>query len=385
MEKEMKEFLAAVDEKMAAQKAANEAALEAVKKENQKLQDEINQKAEDLAKEGKSLAEIKAEVDGMIAKAGKLGGGDAEPKASFADLEKHFGAAIAENMDAIKNVFKTKGMALEHKVVGDMTTAGNHTGNVAITQFNRPPLLFPQFRHMRSIINVVPSSTLQVDYPREKSPDGEGSFGPQTEGNAKAQMDFDTEMISLTLDYEAAFCTIGRQNLDNVPWVQSYLTRKLSENFYRREDVKTLNFLYSLATSSASAATVVAEAIIDMIAEVDQNGFGSNGILTTPAKWAEILKTKPSDYSVPGGVSFDTNGNVMIGGLPLFKHQNVTAGDIFVGDWNSLYIVQGGSFAIRSSDQHSDNFTKNKVTFLAEAPIGIAFEAPKAIVKKRMS
>jgi HK97 family phage major capsid protein len=191
-------------------------------------------------------------------------------------------------------------------------------------------------------------------------------------------------MIALTLDYEAAFATISRQNLTNVPWVQNYLQRKLSEKFYRREDVKVLNFLYSLATAASTSKTVVAEAIIEMIAQVDDNGYGSNGILTTPSKWAEILLTKPSDYSVPGGVGIDTNGNVTIGGLPLLKHQNVTAGDIFVGDWNALYIVQGGAFSIRTSEHHSDNFTKNKVTFLAEAPIGVAFEAPKAIVKKRL-
>jgi HK97 family phage major capsid protein len=119
-----------------------------------------------------------------------------------------------------------------------------------------------------------------------------------------------------------------------------------------------------------------------MIAQVDTEGYMANGILTTPAHWAAILKTKPSDYSIPGGMSIDLNGNVLIGGLPLFKHQNVTAGNIYVGDMSSIYIVQGDTFAIRSSDQHSDNFTKNKVTFLAEAPIGVAIEAPRAIVKK---
>jgi HK97 family phage major capsid protein len=189
-------------------------------------------------------------------------------------------------------------------------------------------------------------------------------------------------MIPLTLDFEAGHATVTRQMLTNVPWLQNYLTRKLTERFYRREDQKVLALLTSLATAATTTATVAAEALIDMIAQVDQNGYAANGILTTPAKWAEILKTKGSDYSVPGGVSISPNGDILIAGLQLFKHQGVTTGGMFVGDWTSLYIVQGGAFSIRTSEHHKDNFTKNKVTFLAEAPIGVAFEAPQAIVKK---
>jgi HK97 family phage major capsid protein len=373
IEQVIKDGIASVESKLKSEFDAQKAELQA----------KIDQLVEDGQKSGQSLGEISEKVNNLIAKSGKLR--TEEARTDHKDLGSVFGKMISDNIGQFANVFATKGLNLEYKAPQDMTTATNHTGNVAITQFQRPPVLFPQFRHMRSILNVVPSATLQVDYPREKTPDGEGSFGPQSsQGAEKNQVDYDTEMISLTLDYEAAFATISRQNLTNVPWVQGYLTRKLTEGFYRREDVKTLNFMDSLATASATSATVVAEAIIDMIAEVDGDGYGSNGILTTPALWASILKTKPSDYSIPGGVSFTTDGMVSIGGLPLFKHQNVTANKIYVGDWSSLYIVQGGSFSIRSSEFHADNFTKNKVTFLAEAPIGIAFEAPRAIRKKTM-
>lgn len=384
MEKEMKEFLDQVDQKLAKQKADQEAILEAQKAANQKLQDEINQKVEDLTKQGKTIGEIKSEVTELIAKVGKMNPGGDDLKENAFDLGSIFHKMIGENVKAFEEVFRTKGLAIVHKAVGDMSTSNNHTGNSALTQFNRSPLLFPQFRHMRNILNVVSSNTLSVDYPQEVNPDGEGSVGPQTEGSAKDQIDLDTKMVSLVLDYEAGFATVTRQMLTNVPWLQSYLTRKLSEKFYRREDVKVLNKLHSDCLAASTSATVVAEAIIDMIAQVDTEGYAANGILTTPAHWATILKTKPNDYSVPGGVSIGLNGEVMIGGLSLFKHQNVTSGNIYVGDWNALYIVQGDTFSIRSSDQHSDNFTKNKVTFLAEAPIGVAFEAPRAIVKKNL-
>jgi HK97 family phage major capsid protein len=383
MTEEMKAFLAEIDKKLAAGQALNateRTQYEAtVKAHNEALSAKVAQLSEDLAKKDITIGEMQTKVNDFIAAQGNL---VPEGKASNPfDIDAIVAKMVGDNIPGFQNVFATKALNLEHKL-GDMTTSGNHTGNVAITQFNRPPLLFPQFRHMRSILNVVGSDTLQVDYPREKTTDGEGSVGPQTEGNDKAQQDFDTEMISLTLDYEAGYATVTRQNLTNVQWLQSYLTRKLTERFYRREDVKALNFIHSLATAASTSATVVAEAVIDMIAQIDTLGYSANGILTTPAHWATILKTKPADYSIPGGVTISPSGEVLIAGLPLFKHQNVTSGNIYVGDWSAYYIVQGGTFSIRTSEHHSSNFIQNKVTFLAEAPIGIAGEAAQAVVKK---
>jgi len=385
--KELETFLGEVDKRLA-KGQENEAKLakqlqDEAKAAREEMEGKVAQYNEDLAKQNLTIGEMKAKVDEFVAKQGKLGGAP-EMGSNYRDIEGIFGKMIVDGTGALAKAFEKKHVNLETKVVGDMTTANNHTGNVAITQFNRPPLVFPQFRHMRSIINVVPSDTLAVDYPREKVPDGEGSFGPQTEGQDKAQVDIDTQMISLTLDFEAGYATVTRQMLMNVPWLQNYLTRKLTEKFYRREDVKVLNLLDSLATASASSATVVAEALIDMIAEVDSYGYAADGILTTPLHWAGIMKTKPVDYSVPGGVIISPTGEVLVAGLPLYKHQNVTTGKIYVGDFTALYIVQGGAFSIRTSEHHNDNFTKNKVTFLAEAPIGVALEAAQAFVKKTL-
>jgi HK97 family phage major capsid protein len=386
MKDELKEFLEQVDQKLAkgqenATTLQQQLATEA-KARTEELGATVKQLSEDLAKKDITIQEMQTKVLDFIAKQGKLVPGGGEAGQDFKDVGSIFGDMISKNVGQFANVFNTKGLSLEHKVVGDMTTSNNHTGASFIQQFQRPPLVFPQFRHMRSILSVIPSDALVVDYPREKTTDGEGSFGPQTEGSAKEQLDIDTEMINLILDYEAGFATVTRQMLTNVPWLQNYLTRKLTEKFYRREDVKTLNFIHSLATAATTSATVVAEALIDMIAQVDNFGYSSNGILTTPAHWASILKTKPSDYSIPGGVAISPSGEILIGGLPLYKHQNVTTGNLYVGDWNAYYIVQGGAFNIRTSEHHSDNFTKNKVTFLAETAIGIAGEAAQAVVKK---
>lgn len=351
----------------------------------QKHEAAISEIQEEVKKAGGNIGEMKSAVDAlntaideMKAKQGRLMI-TAEQGQTFT---KQLTDAIIAHKDAFANYAQTgKFEKMEIKVVGDMTTAVNHTGNVAINQANNVP---PRgiYRHlMGQILDVIPNGdALQYDYMRDVVPAGEGSFGPQTEGNAKTQLDYDTLMISLTLDYEAGFVTTTRQMLKNVRALSAIISRNLQEDFQRRIDTKALNAIAAAATAGSSASTVSAEKIIDYIVQVDDAGYNANGIVTTGSVWGKVLKTKPSDYSVPGGVVVGPDGTIFIAGLPLYKLQGVSAARIYVGDWSKAYFVQGESFTVRSSDQHSDNFTKNKVTILGEAPIGVAIEAPSAFV-----
>jgi HK97 family phage major capsid protein len=374
---EVKEFMGILDTMVESLKkeAADNAA---------KHSEAVKQIQEDIKLKGGNIEEMKAAVDTLNtavneikAKQGKAAFGAGSEKS----FEQKLADAVIENHAAFVEMSKTGKLNLELKDVVDMTTTLNHTGNVAINQANNVPPRGIK-RHLRgAILSVIPNGdALQYDYMREVVPAGEGSFGPQTEGNAKTQLDYDSLMISLTLDYEAGFVTTTRQMLKNVRALSAMISRNLVEDFDNRLDVKALNAIASLATPGVSAETFTASKMIDYIVQVDNAGYNANGIVTTGAAWAQVLKTKPSDFSVPGGVVIGPDGTVFIAGIPLYKLQNVAASRIYVGDWSKAYYVQGEQFTIRSSDQHSDNFTKNKVTILGEAPIGVAIEAPSAFV-----
>jgi HK97 family phage major capsid protein len=341
---------------------------------------EINEK---VAKLGGTLEDVKTLVDAINAKGNAIKAGTEEAKT----FSEKVNAALIENIKQFEGQDANWGRhsinfnvkAFDTKSVADMTLATHHTGNVYLNQLTAPP---PRgsYNHMRGILSVLPSAFDTIDYPREVVPAGEGSFGPTAEGVAKNQMDYDTLMIQLALDYETGYVTVGRQSLKNLPFLQQYINNNLFEDFQRREDIKYLNSLASLATSGSSSATYTAEKMIDFSVQVFNAGYNANGILTTGAGWAQVLKTKPSDFSVPGGIVISPSGDIMVAGLPVYKSQSVTAGRMYVADWTKAFIVQGSSFNIRTSEHHSDNFTKNKVTILAEAPVGLAVTAPSAFV-----
>ena len=371
---ENEKVIEVLDEKLKGYKESFKAEVDASTKAWEEKVKDVN---EQLAKKGATLEEIQTTLKEMQAKQGRIA--NTPTLSETKNLQPLFAAAIGDAGEQFKSSKAGEGISFQTKDVADMTTSTHHTGNVAITQANNVP---PRgmFRHVRALLDVLNVDTLQYDYMREVLPAGEGSFGPQTEGSDKTQVDYDTLMISLTLAYEAGYATTTRQMLKNVRALQQILSRNLAEDFYRREDVKVLNALATAATAASTSETLTAAKIIDYIVQVDNAGYNANTILTTGAGWAAILKTKPSDFSVPGGVVISPSGDVMIAGIPVYKMQNVTSGKVYVGDFSKAYIVQGEAFSIRSSDQHSDNFTKNKVTFLAEAPTGVAIEAPSAFI-----
>ncbi|PWT72977.1 MAG: hypothetical protein C5B59_14605 [Bacteroidetes bacterium] len=102
-------------------------------------------------------------------------------------------------------------------------------------------------------------------------------------------------------------------------------------------------------------------------------------MLTTPAVWAALLKTKPNDYSVLLGWRVAGNGQVFFMGLQLFKSPLVQANKVFVGDFTRLAIAQNDKFNIWSTEFNSTDFQQNLITFRAECRADLMILAKEAI------
>jgi HK97 family phage major capsid protein len=383
---DLKKFEAALESKMAEQKAE-------VASINEKAQKNFDSKVEgineSLLKTNKSIEEARAEVLEAKAAFGRLQANTERKVAtSYAEhifnIKNEIGSAIEKGWNDIKAAARTNGKGFSYemdmKTVGVMTIGNNLTGSVYTSYVDNPALRSYVNPHLRSVFNIIPVSTGSVFFPRGNTPVGEGSFGKQTEGNGKPQVDYDVTVVNTALSFIAGYAKVSRQMIDDLPFLQAYLQQSLIEDFQRAEDTYYLNAIASSATAGSTSASVTAEKFIDYVAQLGALNWTPNLSLTTHAGWAALLKTKPSDYSVPGGMVIDNNGNIRIVGIPVIPHSLVTSGKIYVMDTTKFAIAQQSGLNVRSTEFDQDDFIKNLITFRCEARCELLQFQPTASV-----
>lgn len=326
------------------------------------------------------VAEVKAAVVTMDEAAKKnqaaLDQMIAEKAAKKVDNKtKSFGDAFSEQMAEtfeakqaeIKEFQKNKNakLTIDLKSVGTMTLGNNLTGDGVATYNSRQGLVPAQKINMRDLIPTAVSPTgLYVTY-RETGT--EGSIGIQTEGNDKSQIDYDLTEVKVVSDYIAGFARFSKQMMFQLPFLQNTLQRMLLRDFYKKENSTFFSAVSTAATgSTTTSASVDAEQLVDWIANQLDANFEASFALVSYAQWADLLKTKPTDYSVPGGFVIDANGNVRIAGVPVIGASWVTNDKALIIDANYLERVETEGLRVEFSYEDSDNFQKNLVTARVE-------------------
>jgi HK97 family phage major capsid protein len=375
---EVKDMVAALDPKFGEIKAQVAAEVAAIDKKHEAAVAQLN---EDAQKKGETLGELKEKVNGLIATNGKLKA-SIESEA-FADRQRTMKGAlldmVTENFDSIREM---KPFAAQ-KVVGTMTLGNNLTGTSQISYVDNPILRSFYNPHLYDVFRIIPTSTGNVTFPRGNTTIGEGSFGTQTEGNAKAQVDYDVTMVNTSLSFIAGYARVSRQMLQDLPFLQAYLSTSLLEDWNQTVNNSFMSTITASATAGSTSATPVAERIVDYIAQHLKLGLGQpNLILTTHAVWASVIKTLPTNgsYSVPGGVVIGPNGETRLLGIPLVPHAQIPTGKIYVMNTAAFAIAQASGLAVRSTEFNEDDFIKNLVTYRCEARLGLLSFQPTAAI-----
>ena len=346
-----------------------------------KHEDAVKEINEELGKKNAAIGEVKAAVEALNDSVREMKAENGRSQAQ-ADAEKSFGEwlgdNIAKNHDSIVGVKKGNGFQI--KDAGNMTISGNLTGSAVATYSLDPAVRGRRKVHFRDLVQVIPSATGIFKFYRQNSPVGEGSFGVQTEGSSKAQIDFDNTEVTVTVDTFAGFTRISKQMLRDLPFMQSYLPSELQESYFRDEDNKFINTLMSQTAAYSTSASVYAEKLVEWVSVLLSRDYDPNGIVTTAANWATLLTTKPSDYSVPQAVTVTPDGTVAVAGVPVYMLNGMTGTKTFVGDWSRLKIVQASGLAVNFFEQDADNVTKNLITVRAEADVALANLRPDAFL-----
>lgn len=340
-------------------KAANEAVIADVKNEVAEVKAAVVTMDEAAKKNQAALDQLIAEKAAKTVNNKNKSFGDA-----FAEqVAEAFEAKQAEIKEFQKN--KNAKLTIDLKAVGTMTLSNNLSGDGVATYNQRQGLVPAQKINMRDLIPTAVSPTgLYVTY-RETGT--EGSIGIQTEGNAKSQIDYDLTEVKVVSDYIAGFARFSKQMMFQLPFLQNTLQRMLLRDFYKKENATFFSAVSSAATgSTTTSASVDAEQLVDWIANQLDANFEASFALVSYAQWADLLKTKPTDYSVPGGFVIDANGNVRIAGVPVIGASWVTNDKALIIDANYLERVETEGLRVEFSYEDSDNFQKNLVTARVE-------------------
>lgn len=373
---EIKEIIETLEPKI---KGFKEELAADVAKLDSKLAADVAQLNEDAAKKSETLGELKAKVDALAAKNGKMVAGAIE-KAGWANsdyMKAGVMEVVAENFDSIR----TEKPFTSQKLVGNMTMIDNLTGTSQVSYVQNPIMRSFFNPHLYDVFRIVPTATGNVTFPRGKSPVGEGSFGAQTEGQSKAQVDYDVEMVNVSVPFIAGYARVSRQMLQDLPFLQSYLSQSLIEDWNRAVNVRFLNSIATNSTALSTSQTLTVAKMIDGIAQHGKLGLGNaNLILTTWEAWSTLLLTKPGDFSVPASVAVDQSGAIRINGIPVVPHAQVTGSRFYVMNTDAFGIAQASGLQVRSTEFNEDDFIKNLITYRAEARIELLAFQPTAAV-----
>lgn len=263
------------------------------------------------------------------------------------------------------------------KAVGTMTLSTNVTGASIVGV----PTISPEIAtrgydetHFRDLFPTLDSATGTFVFYRANTPTGEGSILDVNSGATKSQVDKDLTMIVVNAKYKAGYCDIAKDMLTDIPALQSYLNEELTNDYLDRETYDMLGNLVSSATGpTPGTGSNVIEKLIYVLAGLRQKKYRPNFILVRPAKWADILVTKPADYNTPNSVVITPQGTVAIVGLPVYTTSSNGMDDshALVGDSRKARIMQvtGEGLKMELFQQHDKAVYENLVTMRVEARV----------------
>jgi hypothetical protein len=375
-------LISVLDPKMQELKNQLSAEVANIDKKTAEIVSDLNEKS---AKSNETLGQLKDRVEQVIASQGKLKAGvenEAMKGMTNSDiLAMQIKQIVHDNYDTMKNSGKASPFYAEAKDVGNMTMIANLTGTSQVSYVNNPIMRSYFEPHLYNVFSIIPTSTGNVTFPRGNSPVGEGSFGAQTEGIAKTQVDYDVTMVNTSVPFIAGYARVSRQMLQDLPFLAAYLQRSMVEDLNRAINTRFLNTIATNSTALSTSETINIAKMVAGLAQHGNLGLGmANLILTTWASWGKALLTKPGDYSVPASVAVDASGSVRINGVPLVPHSQVTTDRFYILNTDAFAIAQASGLAVRSTEFNEDDFIKNLVTYRAEVRAELLSFQPTAAV-----
>lgn len=311
--------------------------------------------------------------------------------ASTQSQPEAFGDVLLKAMDDAKDGLKEmkaghrKSLSLNLKEMKDMTFAGNFPTASASVATVRPGIVSGPNRklHIRQLLQPGTMTGSTYNYVKESSISG-GPVGPAAEGTTKPQININLAEVASPAQWIAGFLVASRNMMDDIVAFSSYLQTRLPELLLNAEDNQIINgngtspqlsgILDSGNYTAATATGVSVKSLIQSIGQLEALDREANGILINPADYYNMMlnQTTTDEFTLPDQMVTIQNGQIYLGGVPVFKSTAIAAGNFIVGDW-----VMGANLITREPVrveffyEDSTNVRQNNVTVRVEERVAL--------------
>lgn len=266
--------------------------------------------------------------------------------------------------------------SLINLVSGDVTS----TGSVYPTPADRLPGRLGQPLAPLRLIEVLPSrpvSSNKVEYIRVS---GSGDAGVQVEeGDEKAEMDFEGELVTTNVATIAVHTTASAQVLDDAVTLQATIERVMRNKVLTKAEEQlmtgsgTSGYVDGLNTQATWLNTNqdgVPERIGQALTTMEVAGYAPDIILMNPNDWfaVSILKDADGNYIYGNPAS---PARASLWNRPVITSPKVPQGTAIVGDSAQVTILDRMAPTVFISRDHKDYRTRNLVLILVEMRLGL--------------
>jgi HK97 family phage major capsid protein len=320
-------------------------------------------------------------------KVGQINAPAQQTKQSWSDLVSK--AIVEKATDIEKAISKPGGrITIDLKAAGVMDFPNNFpTADVAISDLRPGIVGLPNRRlHIRQLLAGGSTGTSTFVFVAETG--GEGAPDLWTNyATSKPLVDRDFEEKEAPVRDIASITKISRRMVDDKEGMQSFLQNRLVEMHLDKEDnvllygpnntAPNLTGLTVAATGSISGAARTIDKIMLTMAGMKANNYFPNGILVNPITYAEILLNQATDKSYSYPVVFNAQGQLTLGGIPVFEHPEMLATHFLVGDWtNGAQLITRQAPTVEIARENEDDFRKNLIAIRVEGRIALPIYYP---------
>lgn len=396
------------------EKKAQEEALKLVsktaKEEAEKVTKEAVEKAfegkeyiskEDAKKEAealvtKAVTDVKAElqkgIDAASALAKKASQITKTEEVDQVNIEQALKSAISEGAETLKSFNGKATLAL--KAVTDASWAtgalARQTTDVRQNLYMSPYSPF----YLRNIFPNISTDGGAIVIPQIQGYTGAAALWARGTGSGGADVEKPEvtptyKDITVTPQWIAGFTTVNRELLMNVSYLQSSIVNTLLYSrvgLFAAENKMITDYLAANAVAYSGTKTIGAEIILDAaFNQLLGNYLVPTHILMNQADYLTFIKfnkaTGSGEYDLPNNELKIVNANGLEISLQVVPVPSITAGTAYVVAANEFEFINRLNPELKVSEEHSTNFTYNKVTFRAEEMAAFIAKDLNAAVK----